>query len=484
MKTSRLFMSVLMLTALYAAESRSQAAEKPNVLFIAIDDLRGYLGEMGVPQVKTPNLDALAENGRLFNRHYTQVPTCGASRCSLMRGCYPEVPGQLSNGAIALTHDQWAEKSMPGWFHRNGYQTLALGKITHHPGGLTGKDWAEGPEELPGVWDRSWIPDTPWGTPKNIMHGYANGVPRTPGVSPPFENFDGPDTAYPDAWIADEAIKTLGELAETDQPWFFAVGFFKPHLPFASPKKWFDRYESATLPDIQPKEKPEGVTSWHASGEFRNNYGHDGKDPQDDPEYARTVHRAYVSAVSYMDAQVGRLLDSLDKMPVKKNTIVVVWSDHGFLLGEHAIWGKHCLYENALRSPLIISMPGMKEPGVSTESIVETVDVFPTLADLCDLPAPPELHGRSLRNILDDPKATLMKPAHGFFGRNQRTIRTDRWRMILLENNSGETRGVELFDYKTDPSETTDVASQNAEIIEQLKAKLNQVPNPHRPEKD
>ena len=224
-----------------APSAAGQAAEaklrRPNVLLIAIDDLRNDLGSLGVAHAKTPALDALAAEGRLFTHHYVQVPTCGASRCALLRGRYPSEPAQLGNGAIAATHAAWGDANLPAWFRRHGYRTLALGKITHHPGGRTGRQWAEGPEELPGAWDRCWIPDSPWKTAQAMMHGYANGVARAPGKSPPWEAFDGPDEAYPDAWVAAEAIATLGELAKSDGPWFFAVGLFKPHLPFAAPKK-------------------------------------------------------------------------------------------------------------------------------------------------------------------------------------------------------------------------------------------------------
>ena len=200
---------------------------------------------------------------------------------------------------------------MPAVFRQSGYRTLALGKISHYPGGLTGKEWAEGPEEMPGAW----------------------------------ESHDGPDTTYPDAWVAAEAVATLKELADQKTPWFFGVGFFKPHLPFAAPKKWHDLH-SAGVPDLNPQiaAKPTWPSGWHNSGEFRGNYGHEpGRNPDQDAVYARQLRRAYAAGVSYVDAQVGTVLAALTDLRMEKDTIVVVWSDHGFLLGEHAIWGKHCL---------------------------------------------------------------------------------------------------------------------------------------------
>jgi iduronate 2-sulfatase len=463
-------MKSLLSLSFIALATAASAADRPNVLFIAIDDLRGDLGVLGASHAKTPELDKLAETARLFTHHYVQVPTCGASRCALLRGRYPTEPVHVSNNAIRSTHADWGSSSLPAWFRQHGYQTLALGKITHHPGGLTGKHWAEGPEELPGAWDRCWIPDGPWKTPEAIMHGYANGAARQPGKSPPWEAFGGPDEAYPDAWVAAAAIATLDQLATEKQPWFFGVGFFKPHLPFAAPKKWFDLH-AAGVPDLDPDvaAKPDWPSGWHASGEFRKNYGHpSGRDPETDADYARLMRQAYAASVSYMDAQVGRVLRALREKGLENNTVVVVWSDHGFLLGEHAIWGKHCLYEHALRSPLMIRHPGLSQPGKTSPAIVETVDVFPTLADLCGLPLPEGLDGRSLRPQLADPAAPSAKPARGFFSGGQRTVRTDGWRLIVQAGDGGSASRFELFDYQTDRHETRNHAADHPDIVRSL----------------
>lgn len=468
-------MKSLLSLSFLALATAVAAADRPNVLLIAIDDLRGDLGALGAAHAKTPELDALAATARLFTQHYVQVPTCGASRCALVRGRYPTQAVHLSNHAIRSTHADWGSRSLPAWFRQHGYRTLALGKITHHPGGLTGKHWAEGPEELPGAWDRCWIPDGPWKTPEAIMHGYANGVARQPGKSLPWEAFDGPDQAYPDAWVAAEAIATLQELAKQRQPWFFGVGFFKPHLPFAAPKSWFDRH-AAGIPDLDPTvaAKPAWPSGWHASGEFRRNYGHPpGRDPDTDADYARLMRQAYAASVSYMDAQIGRVLRALREQGLEDDTVVVVWSDHGFLLGEHAIWGKHCLYEDALRSPLIIRHPGLAQPGVRSAAIVETVDVFPTLAELCGLPLPEGLDGRSLRPQLADPAAASSKPAHSFWTGGQRTVRTARWRLIVQAAQDGSVARAELFDYDTDPEESRNAAQDHPEVVRELAKALD-----------
>ncbi|MEZ6038964.1 MAG: sulfatase [Planctomycetaceae bacterium] len=465
-------------------ESHDEPARRPNVLFIAIDDLRNDLGCLGITHAKTPSLDAFAATARVFSHHYVHVPTCGASRCALLRGQYPKHAVHLSNNAIKQTQKDWIRRSLPGWFQQNDYRTLSIGKISHYPGNLTGKDWNEGPQEMPGVWERSWIPNSPWPHSQAMMHGYGNGLARRPGKSHPFEAFDGPDEAYPDAWVAGDAIQTLDELQSGEQPWFFAVGFFKPHLPFAAPKRWWDLHDADNLAAPAVTTKPEGISGWHNSGEFRGNYGHDyedvngqitHRDPASDAEYAKTLRHGYAAAVSYVDAQVGRLLSKLDQVDPHRKTIVVIWSDHGFLLGEHAIWGKHCLYENAVRSPLMIRLPGLQKAGEISESIVQTVDVFPTLTDLCGLPKPAELDGQSLRPLLTDPQHPWERPAFAFWTGNRRSIRTERWRLIVHPGRDTKAQtadAFELFDMQSDPNESTNVAIQHPEIISELIAEL------------
>ncbi|TVQ02360.1 MAG: DUF229 domain-containing protein [Balneolaceae bacterium] len=442
------FVSILyLISGCESATNDSEHGDKYNILFIAIDDLRNDLNALGTDHVITPNLDAFASQARLFSRHYVQVPTCGSSRAALMRGQRATDTKFLPNTAILETHEEWAHRSLPGWFRNHGYQTFSLGKVTHYPGGLTGEGWAEGPEELPGVWDRSWIPDSPWHTPEDMMHGYANGIPRERGVSPTWEAHDGPDTAYPDGWVANEAVQVLEELVAVENPWFFAVGFFKPHLPFAAPRKYFDLYDRDDIPEPEDTEIPRPPSSWHGSGEFMNNYGRHPSNPNEDSSYARQLRHAYAAATSYVDTQVGRVLDQMAALGLLEKTIVVIWSDHGFALGEQGIWGKHSLYETALKSPLIIYYPGIKEPGVVSEAIVETIDIFPTLTDLAGLTAPEELEGISLRPQLINPSAFSKEAAFAHWTRGQSTVRTDEWRLIIHRPET-QIEGFELFDFR------------------------------------
>lgn len=447
-------------------------AERPNVLFIAVDDLRDDIGAMGAASAKTPSLDAFAKTARVFTRHYVQAPTCGASRCALLRGRYPDRPVHLSNEAILKSHAEWAADSLPALFRKQGYRTLSLGKITHYPGGLTGKNWARPPEELPGAWDRSWVPESPWKTPREMMHGYANGRGRKPGTSPAWEAHEGPDESYPDAWVAKDAVATLKELSSSGQPWFFAVGFFKPHLPFAAPARWFDLHAAGIpAPDPSVLGKPDWPSGWHASGELLGTYA---GPAAVDAEFAATLRRANAACVSYMDAQVGRVMEALRTCGLEKNTIVVLWGDHGYLLGEHAIWGKHCLFERAVRSPLMIRSPGMRRPGDSCPAVVETVDIASTLLELCALPAPARSDGRSLLPQLLDPSAESSKPALSFWG-GRRSVRDSRWRLIRRETPEGP-KDIELFDYQNDPHESRNHAAEQPETVARLGRLLDRAP--------
>src|SRR5690625_843360 len=408
---SKLCILILLLSGFNLYFSDGSEKKSLNILFISIDDLRNDLGSLGVTHIYTPHLDSFADESRLFSRHFVQVPTCGSSRAALLRGKRAVDPIYLPNTAILDTYTKWRERSLPGWFRQHGYQTFSLGKISHYPGGLTGNSWSEGPEELPGVWDRSWVPESPWDTPEDMMHGYVNGQPRERGKSPAWESFDGGDDSYPDGWIANEAVEVLEQLSKGDVPWFFAVGFFKPHLPFAAPQSYFDIYDSKDIPEPENNERPSSPSSWHGSGEMLNNYGHP-SDPRRDTDYARKLRHAHHAATSYVDAQVGKLLETVKRLELDKNTIVVISSDHGFALGEHGIWGKHSLYEVALKTPLFIQYPGMSNPGISSNAIVESVDLFPTLTDLAGLPTPEGLHGNSLRKTLANPQAAYHTAAY------------------------------------------------------------------------
>ena len=443
--------------------------EKPNVLLLCIDDLRPELACFGVDYIRSPNIDTLASQGRPFHRHYVQAPTCGASRYALLTGNY----GPYGNGALfqrgkKLKADpRSASPSLPAWFRQHGYTTVSVGKVSHHPGGRGGRNWDDDSHhEMPLSWDRHLLPAGPWQHPRGAMHGLANGEIRVKaGNMDVYQATKGPDSIYPDGLITDEALRQLGQLAKSDKPFFLAVGIIRPHLPFGAPAKYFEPYRNAKLPPIPHPKRPQGKTTWHGSGEFMK-YNRWKRNPNNDPEFATEVRKHYAACVTYADTLVGRILKKLEALGARDNTIIALWGDHGWHLGEHAIWGKHALFEDSLRSPLIIHYRGIPHPGKATESIVETLDIFPTLADLAGLPKPDSVNGVSLRSILEDPQA----PGHSAISYTRaRTIRTETHRLITHRNGH-----IELYDHTSPAGETENIAENHPELVQQLTAQLKE----------
>jgi iduronate 2-sulfatase len=298
------------------------------------------------------------------------------------------------------------------------------------------------------------------------MHGLAHGEIRVnAGEMDVFQALEGPDSIYPDGVSVDEALRQLDQLSsDSPKPFFLAVGILRPHLPFGAPAKYLQPYRDAHLPPTPHPTKPKGVTTWHGSGEFMK-YNRWNRDPNHDAAFALAVRRHYAACVSYADAQIGRLMKKLRDSGAAENTIVVVWGDHGWHLGEHAVWGKHTLFEESLRSPLIVSYTGIAKAGESTDSMVETLDVFPTLCDLTGLPQPDFVDGVSLRPLLEDPDS----PGHPAisYGRAATTIRSDTHRLIV--HKSGH---VELYDHTTTAKETKNVADANPALVDHLLTSL------------
>jgi arylsulfatase A-like enzyme len=461
-----------------APAGRAGAAAPPNVLFIAVDDLRPELGCFGHEGMHTPHLDRLAEQGRVFRRHYVQVPTCGASRGALLTGRYPRSRQDLSNDAIRrhmAGRDEPAQpESFAHHFRRGGYTTICLGKISHYPDGrLFAYDHSgEGDLEMPHSWDRVGLPYGPWENGWDAFFGYAGGAGRVQGQSPPIESADVPDEGYPDGLIAGAAIEALQkqqrQLAEGGRPFLLCVGFFKPHLPFCAPQKYFDLYDLEEIAPPANPESPAGVNSRsiRQSGEPFGNYRHASEQPREDVEHHQRLRQAYFACVSYVDAQIGRVLSELDRLGLAENTVVVVWGDHGWHLGEHHLWGKHTTFERALHSPLIVRTPGMPAPGKASDGLVESVDLYPTLTELCGLTPPDDLDGTSMVPLLEVP-AHAGKPAYGFWpGRT--TVRTDRYRLVAYTEPQADAPQFELFDHQRDPLETTNVAADHPDVVERL----------------
>ncbi len=429
--------SILVLTTILAFAITSPAAEKPNILFIAIDDLRPELGCYGSAQVKSPHIDKLASEGMVFTSAYCQVPVCGASRASLLTGILPTRQRFVS-------YDTQAEKdapravTLPEAFKNAGYTTLSNGKIFHHKADTQDRSWSEPAwrtgEHMPGH-----DPETTRRLSKTRQRGRI------------FESPDVPDDAYPDGQVAKKTIEDLQRLKESGRPFFLACGFVKPHLPFYAPKKYWDLYDREKIDLAENRQRPENAPKHlKGSGEFRSYHLADFDEDSD--EFHRMMRHGYLACTSYVDKLTGDVLAELDRLGLAENTIVILWGDHGFHLGEHNFWGKHNTMHLATRVPLIVKVPG-KNAGTTT-SIVETSDLFPTLCALVGIATPDTVQGRDFSRLLDDPGKPFREAAYSRF-MNGDAIITPRFNYTSY--NGG--KAAMLYDLEKDPGENINVAS-------------------------
>ena len=453
----------LMDTLHASTESPSAGQKKMNVLFISVDDMNDNLGCCGHPLVKSPNLDRLASQGTLFARNYNQFPLCGPSRSSLLTGLRPDTT-QVFSLYYHFRQGLPNVVTLPQLFMQNGYYVARVGKIYH----------ADNPDEIGknGMDDRaSWMERfNPAGIDKTelepkVIKYYSHGDDL--GKAMAFLADDGPDENHTDGKVAAQAIKLLE--THKDKPFFIAAGFYRPHCPWISPKKYFDLYPMAEItvpkisPDTQNNYPPLALTSTKPWPNFGVS-----------EEQARQCKQAYFAAISFVDAQIGLVLDAVDRLGLRDNTIIVFSSDHGYQLGEHGLWFKQDCFEEASRTPLIISMPKQKTAGQPCQRIVEHLDIYPTLADLAGLTPPGDLQGKSLCPLINNPAAEWSHPAFTQVQRKQGpgySIRTERWR--YTEWNLGAD-GVELYDHENDPQELKNLAqdSKYADVCAQLKAQL------------
>jgi iduronate 2-sulfatase len=359
-------------------------------------------------------------------------------------------------------------QSMPAWFKQNGYSTVSVGKVSHHPGGLGGPDWNDPAQvEMPESWDTRLLKAGPWQHPRGWMHGLAHGeIRKNASEMDVFQSVEGEDSIYPDGGSIEVAVEQLDQLAKSDTPFFLAVGILRPHLPFGAPAKYFELYKNAKLPTIKAYKKPAGKTTWHQSGEFMK-YNRWGRNPNQDADFAELVRKHYAACVSYADAQVGKLLLRLKESGAMDRTIIVLWGDHGWHLGEHAIWGKHSLFEQSLRSPLIICHPQVNSASI-VDSVVESRDIFPTLCDLAGVEKPEGLNGQV---IASSEPTDLLQTGRGIaisYTRSAKTIRTARYRLIAHDDGF-----LELYDHKVDATEEHNVASIQSDLAQELLAAMN-----------
>ncbi len=421
-------------------------AQKPdNILFIIADDLRPLLGCYGYPQMHTPNIDALAQRGTLFNRAYCQYPLCNPSRTSILTGLRPETTRTLSNSAI-FREEFPNIVTLPQHFKAHSYHTQSVGKVFHR------QDEKDDPAS--------------WSVPSWTKSAYYKREEL-----PTWQALDIKDDELPDGKTAKRTVEVLKEIQNAQ--FFLAVGFYRPHLPFYAPKKYYEFYENKNFNLPSPSSLPQGTPAAVSSklGEASNFQDVPDSGPLSDAKALELI-RAYAASVSYVDAQVGRVLNQLDALRLTERTVIVFAGDHGFHLGEQGKWGKNTLFETSLRSPLIVSVPRQTHQDVKTDALVELVDIYPTLCDTCRLPTPSQLEGLSLMPIIQQPARPWKTAAFSQTG-NANSIRTERYR--YTEWGHKGRLGIELYDYEADLNETVNVAHlpENAKLVAALSKQLH-----------
>ncbi|MFP6905874.1 MAG: sulfatase [Verrucomicrobiota bacterium] len=441
------------------------AADKPNVLFIAIDDLNDWIGCMnGHPQAQTPNLDRLARKGTLFLNAHCNAPICGPSRASLLSGRYPHTTGVYNQpkGKPGLYADKrfFRGKMLPEAFSQAGYATYGVGKVGH---GIKLEDLFQvfgtkgGSGPKPGTRRFHYTPQGPY-----------------TGTQTDWGAFPDRDELMPDHQTADWAVEHL-EKMDGDKPFFLAVGFNRPHVPFYVPQKWFDRYplDEIQLPAIRKNDFndiPETSRAMHELPRYPT-----WNVLEQDGQFSRCV-QAYLACITFVDHQVGRVLDALEAGPHAKNTVIVLFSDHGYHLGEKDRVSKHSLWEESTRVPLIIAKPGREAK--RSRHPVGLIDLYPTLLELCKLPPRPELEGQSLAGIIDGDEAKWRFATLTTYARGNHALRSTRYRYIRCEDGSEE-----LYDHDKDPMEWTNLAGhpEYADLVKRFKAELPKVDVPYHP---
>ncbi len=446
------------------AEVEPAAGQRLNVLLIISDDLRCELGCYGVERAITPNIDALAAAGVRFERAYCQFPLCNPSRSSMLTGRYPLTTGVLGNRDwFGERHPEW--RSLPRWFKEQGYATLRAGKIFH--GGIDDAEaWTEGGEARQfGAAPRPASQRAAFALP--MQQGGRRGRGRDTQLTKAQRSdrwivSPGDGSGRGDARVADRAIELLNE--HRDEPFFVACGFSKPHSPPEAPQKFYELYDvdAIELPtDFAARPTvPEGFPKQAIRA--RNADLFIGRDATE--REAREMTRAYLASLSWMDSNVGRVVAELDRLGLRENTVIVFWGDHGYQLGEKGKWSKAgSLWEQGARTPLIVVAPGAAGNGMSSPRIVEAIDIYPTLVELCGLPAPGGLEGRSLAPLLANPQAAWGHPAFTIWSEDGRTatgiaVRTEQWRYAEFDDG----REAMLLDKTADPQEVKNLADDPA----------------------
>ena len=468
----------LLQTAVFGLDQTERQKLRPNVLFIAIDDLRTSLGCYGDPLANSPSIDRFARTARQFNRAYVQQAVCGPSRTSMLTGRLPDHT-QVWHNRNRFRETNPDLVTLPQLFKQSGYRTLGFGKIfSGNKRELDPQSWSE-PELLR-------QPD--W---KNYVLPQNRGLKKKQSA---FERADVGDDAYADGKLTSLAIRTLEDLTDRQQPFFLTVGYFKPHLPFNAPRKYWNLYDSNSfiLPDhLAANVQNMPPLAAHSHREL-GGYRDIPQDEQLDRQHTNRLRHGYYACVSYVDAQVGRLLDTLQRLHLDGTTIVVIWGDHGYSLGEMNRWCKATNFERDTRIPLLIRTPGQRKPGVAANSLVEAVDLYPTLADLAGLIPPTDLDGQSLVPIIQDPQAAGRALALSQFNRPWTASLPERMGYSIRTADHRYTRWIEwttrrtlteeLYDYTLSSSvtahtghmiEQTNIAASSPNVLIQMRSQMD-----------
>ena len=416
---------------------------KPNILFLCVDDLRPELGAYGSSQIHSPAIDKLAKNSFVFNNAFCNVPVCGASRASLLTGLLPK-KNRFIDYKTHVDLDTPGVQTLPQTFKESGYATYSFGKVFHHKLDCADRSWSEVPYKS-GISHKASLDSlTTYKQVSKSNHGLYH------------EQVDVGDYEYTDGRMTQAVIEKLKDLSNKKEPFFLAAGFIRPHLPFYAPKKYWDLYdpEKIELADnpYAPKNAP---SSLHGSGEFKMYY----IDKEIHSKlFHRTMRHGYYASISYVDKLIGDIIFNLEQFGLAENTIIILWGDHGWHLGEHNFWGKHNTMNLALKVPLIIKLPNQKR-GVALKSIIETVDIFPTLTGLAKIEAPHTLQGKSFESLFVGAEDYFREAAYSRFKKAD-AITTARYGYSEFELDDGG-KEIMLFDHETDPNENTNIANES-----------------------
>lgn len=484
MNRFRLCLSAWLFFLVVSAVSSGSADDTPNVLLILVDDLKPSFGAYGDEWVHSPNLDELAASGIRFDRAYCNQAVCAPSRNNLLIGSRSTSIGVYSLGY----HFRRAVPNavtLPQLFMQNGYHAAGIGKVFHIGHGNINDvhSWSV-PFHPEKVVDYA-LPESTRGTLTREEALFSNQNAKGLERGAAWERANVTDNTYADGRIASEAVKRLQAYARSRQPFFLAVGFTKPHLPFCAPEKYWRLYDSKQFQLAEITDPPQGAPRYAGKtlGEL-NQYSPIPDQPPLDEDLQRTLIHGYYAALSYMDAQLGLVLDELHRQQLDQNTIVVLWGDHGYHLGDHGAWTKHTNYEQANRIPLLIRAPRVTKPDTGSQALVETVDLYPTLVELAGLHLPQDaqpIDGESLVPILKNPEQRVSDHAFHCYpkgGRLGRAIRTKRYRMVewKSQKNPAAQAEYELYDYETDPLERVNLAESQPDTLARLKEILSRYP--------